>query len=411
MSRLESTMNPNLPKDGCTAGLILRKALVGALPGAVLLAPGVIWIDSSDSYQVRPSPTALETLVEAGNVGHGLLVVQFLAAAALGLGLFLLLRLFSRFRESPVACIVMLPAPSVGLLTAALLLVANVRFLRFRMAPISLVTDAVIVLLGLGLLVVLSRYLARSPRITHWLDSSPLLWAGVSAIDPGSPLYLTGNEASSTGPGVDSASNQEHIASTSSSNSEPTSSTQWNVVLISIDTLRPDRLGIYGYDRPISPRIDQLAANGVVFSRAYSTAPWTLPAQMSMITGLLPSAHGAQLSPVFTTEVERLSQSENNLGRGAEQQWLPHRSIYGWFLSKERSSASSKALTISKQGGSLPISGETRDSGSNRTPGGLSSSFFTPTRFTITNRQRSSMTGGCGQCNPTQPADSATGGS
>ena len=112
-------------------------------------------------------------------MGHGLLVVQFLAAAALGLGLFLLLRLFSRFRESPVACIVMLPAPSVGLLTAALLLVANVRFLRFRMAPISLVTDAVIVLLGLGLLVVLSRYLARSPRITHWLDSSPLLWAGV----------------------------------------------------------------------------------------------------------------------------------------------------------------------------------------------------------------------------------------
>ena len=159
----------------------------------------------------------------------------------------------------------------------------------------------------------LSRYLNRSPRLTRWLDSSPFLWAGVAALIAGIPLHLTGNEASCPGSRPNYASSQELIDSTSSSDVELPSPTGWNVLLISIDTLRPDRLGVYGYDRPISPRIDQLAADGVVFSRAYSTAPWTLPAQMSMITGLLPSAHGAQLSPVFTTEVERLSDARTTM--------------------------------------------------------------------------------------------------
>jgi arylsulfatase A-like enzyme len=59
-----------------------------------------------------------------------------------------------------------------------------------------------------------------------------------------------------------------------------------NVVLISIDTLRPDHLGSYGYPKPVSPAIDSLAADGAVFENVYSTAPWTLPAHVSMLTGL-----------------------------------------------------------------------------------------------------------------------------
>lgn len=66
-----------------------------------------------------------------------------------------------------------------------------------------------------------------------------------------------------------------------------------NVVLISIDSLRPDHLGAYGYDRRgISPHIDALAAEGVVFERAVSTTTWTLPAHASMLTGLYPVVHG-----------------------------------------------------------------------------------------------------------------------
>ncbi|MCC6846892.1 MAG: sulfatase [Deltaproteobacteria bacterium] len=64
------------------------------------------------------------------------------------------------------------------------------------------------------------------------------------------------------------------------------------VVLVSVDTLVPTHLGCYGYDRQTSPRLDAVANAGVVFERATSPAPWTLPAHASMLTGLYPSHHG-----------------------------------------------------------------------------------------------------------------------
>ena len=66
-----------------------------------------------------------------------------------------------------------------------------------------------------------------------------------------------------------------------------------NVVLISIDCLRADHVGAYGYPRDTIPRIDAFAADGVVFETAVSTSSWTLPTHMSMFTGLPPSIHGA----------------------------------------------------------------------------------------------------------------------
>jgi len=68
----------------------------------------------------------------------------------------------------------------------------------------------------------------------------------------------------------------------------------WNLVLISLDTLRADHLGAYGYARATSPRIDALAREGVLFEQAYSTAPKTAPAHMSLMTGLYPPAHGVR---------------------------------------------------------------------------------------------------------------------
>jgi arylsulfatase len=64
------------------------------------------------------------------------------------------------------------------------------------------------------------------------------------------------------------------------------------LLLISIDTLRPDRLGSYGHDRPTSPHLDAVAAEGVVFEDVTSTAPWTFPAHVSMLTGLYPATSG-----------------------------------------------------------------------------------------------------------------------
>jgi arylsulfatase A-like enzyme len=66
-----------------------------------------------------------------------------------------------------------------------------------------------------------------------------------------------------------------------------------NVLLISVDTLRPDRLGCYGHDRDTSPTIDRLAREGVRFDNAYSVAGWTLPAIATIMTGRYPRDHGA----------------------------------------------------------------------------------------------------------------------
>lgn len=65
-----------------------------------------------------------------------------------------------------------------------------------------------------------------------------------------------------------------------------------NVILISIDTLRADHLGCYGYHRNTTPNIDSFAKDGVLFFNAIVQAPWTLPSHMSLLTGLYPSSHG-----------------------------------------------------------------------------------------------------------------------
>lgn len=66
------------------------------------------------------------------------------------------------------------------------------------------------------------------------------------------------------------------------------------VILISVDTLRSDRLPMYGYDRVATPALDALRQDGVLFRNAWSHSPLTLPSHASMLTGLLPAAHGVR---------------------------------------------------------------------------------------------------------------------
>jgi arylsulfatase A-like enzyme len=65
-----------------------------------------------------------------------------------------------------------------------------------------------------------------------------------------------------------------------------------NIVLISIDTLRADRVGVYGAYRPTTPTIDALAAKSVVFEDAWSVWPETSGSHMSLFTSRYPSEHG-----------------------------------------------------------------------------------------------------------------------
>jgi arylsulfatase A-like enzyme len=64
------------------------------------------------------------------------------------------------------------------------------------------------------------------------------------------------------------------------------------VVLISIDTLRRDHVGAYGYPKPTTPRLDALARGGLVCDDAVSVSSWTLPAHLSMLTSTDPGVHG-----------------------------------------------------------------------------------------------------------------------
>jgi len=67
-----------------------------------------------------------------------------------------------------------------------------------------------------------------------------------------------------------------------------------NILLLTVDSFRPERLGCYGAGFAHTPNIDRLARRGVTFTRAYSTAAWTNPSLVSMLTGLYPSVHGVQ---------------------------------------------------------------------------------------------------------------------
>ena len=84
-----------------------------------------------------------------------------------------------------------------------------------------------------------------------------------------------------------------------------------NVLLITVDTLRADRIGAYGSPHP-TPALDSLARSGVVFRRAYTHAVMTLPAHASLLTGLVPPRHGlrtngvSRLPPGIETVAERL---------------------------------------------------------------------------------------------------------
>jgi arylsulfatase A-like enzyme len=69
-----------------------------------------------------------------------------------------------------------------------------------------------------------------------------------------------------------------------------------NLVLITLDTTRADRLGPYG-GPAATPALDRFAREAVVYERAWSSSSWTLPSHASLFTGLLPLQHGAQTAP------------------------------------------------------------------------------------------------------------------
>jgi arylsulfatase A-like enzyme len=92
-----------------------------------------------------------------------------------------------------------------------------------------------------------------------------------------------------------------------------------NILLIGIDTLRQDHLGCYGYEREISPYIDELSGRGTLCENALSQCPWTLPSFASVLTSLYPSQHGAGINmnsmrTTFPTLAELLAEAGYRTG-------------------------------------------------------------------------------------------------
>ena len=71
-----------------------------------------------------------------------------------------------------------------------------------------------------------------------------------------------------------------------------------NVVVVLLDTLRPDRLGTYGCERGTSPVLDAMADEFFVFEHAQSSAPWTAPSLISLMTSSYPDVHGVHSFPI-----------------------------------------------------------------------------------------------------------------
>ena len=83
-----------------------------------------------------------------------------------------------------------------------------------------------------------------------------------------------------------------------------------NLVVVTLDTTRADRIGCYGAKDVATPRLDALAARGVRFDAAVSPMPRTLPAHCTLFTGLLPGAHGVRDNGGFKLAPEHVTLAE-----------------------------------------------------------------------------------------------------
>ncbi len=89
-----------------------------------------------------------------------------------------------------------------------------------------------------------------------------------------------------------------------------------NLVLVTIDTCRADRLSCYGYQRETTPNLDRLASEGVLFEDARTCVPITLPSHVSIMTGLYPAFHGVHENGLYKAADSLLTLAEILKGNG-----------------------------------------------------------------------------------------------
>lgn len=105
-----------------------------------------------------------------------------------------------------------------------------------------------------------------------------------------------------------------------------------SVVVITLDTTRADALGAYGQELPVTPRIDAMAAEGVLFEQAVTSSPSTLPSHATLFTGRQPYAHGVRSNTGYRLSEENLTLAEVLAGRG----WATAAEIAAPVLASDR---------------------------------------------------------------------------
>ena len=172
---------------------------------------------------------------------------------------------------------------------------------------------------GLAAGVLVSIYLSTRIHVERWLGAAALLlfFAGLASILGGE----TGPQASSGGKKLSPS----------------------RILFLSIDTLRADAVSALNSSAPPTPNLDSLAADSVVFTRAYSPAPWTLPTFSTMMTGVTPLVHGVRkfedrIPTVLPTLAERMREAGYLTAAFGDQLFLhPQHGISRGFQSYELS--------------------------------------------------------------------------
>ena len=100
------------------------------------------------------------------------------------------------------------------------------------------------------------------------------------------------------------------------------------VVLVSCDTMRADRLSVYGYGKDTTPNLREFSKDAVVFENAFTPEPWTPSAHMSMLTGLYPRNHGLTANINIPDTVRTLPEVLKDAGYAT----AGHAGMQWWFL-------------------------------------------------------------------------------
>jgi arylsulfatase A-like enzyme len=104
-----------------------------------------------------------------------------------------------------------------------------------------------------------------------------------------------------------------------------------HVVFLVLDSMRKDRVSLYGHDRTTTPALERLADHATVYENAYTPAPWTLPSHCSMFTGRFPSEHGVtngftdrdlSLPSALPTTMDRLSEKGYRTAGFSNNPWV-----------------------------------------------------------------------------------------